>query len=97
MILRTEAGAETSFTSERREWRACLGERIETSQEIWFVFTEDTLDELRRDPDVGKTRQGRLITGYGGVDKYYQQRETAADACAALRPAPDREERRRPG
>ena len=30
--------------------------------------------EFRKRPDsfVEKTRQGRLISGYGGVDKYYQ-------------------------
>ena len=76
----------TFYTSDRQEQRMWLAENFETESEIWFVFLNKRIriayiDAARKRPDefkkrlesfIKKTREGKIIVGYGGIDKYYK-------------------------
>ena len=55
---------ETFYTCTRSEWRDYLSRNCRTAPEVWFVFPMKASGE--------KTRAGKKIIGYGGIDKYYK-------------------------
>ena len=68
------------YTSDRAEWRQWLAEHFEAFSQPYKRIRVAYIDAARKRPEefqkrldsfLRKTREGKRIPGYGGVDKYY--------------------------